>query len=749
MAVTKAFLSGDKTVSPATARGVGMEIAREIEEMVGGLQEVHVEWIQDEVVGLLRKKNHHAMADAYQGYREKRAKIRQGARKTESRVCKVSIGPRVVEVDGQKWISLLRGLVGGLEQFDWPLFSEVFSDAPSGSAFDVWIDFWMARLLERVASAPGLLNMAQVLYVDAWNVETVGKSSVFDGKEEVEAALLSLGCDLFDSGWAGRFAVPEGLKEAAKTALKSDCLENDWMIGLSGLQQLRRSAKVAGRMDRPGWMHLRFALAVGRDAAGVLAMFKGLRSQTMAPPLSSMQSALGGSLMSPDWALSVEDSTGSIFGCLKKTSDLLKNGATVAVNLSRIRAENSPIRGFDKKSAGLAPVLGLFDATGRMLAGEESQRIRLFLDAWHRDLTSFLEFFESPGVSARAGLILPDAFMRRVMEGANWHQASPSESPGIATKAPGALEAEQSRFDSAVASGSPVAGVVTTPARDVFTRICRSISMSGGPSITFPDAFSFVFGDSGFSPTVKLAANAVLDSDGVGFVPEMGISLAKLAKMDEGERKAALNVLVGGILAMAERDVSILGRKMQRKTAILISLLDDAPEAFIKDVLTVAEECAQRAFGALGIGGAPVMDLAHERKAWMAKNRGGYEEFPSSGGVWRKDGSVVAMFGLSPREEYLWAMNATPSLIDTRGWTRQIRFGGRVFKVQGGKQGDRPSVRAQLHAAARAQSFLDQSQTFDIGLPSNDEREIGEAIKAAWVCGVFGIRRFTFNRADN
>jgi ribonucleoside-diphosphate reductase alpha chain len=118
----------------------------------------------------------------------------------------------------------------------------------------------------------------------------------------------------------------------------------------------------------------------------------------------------------------MEDSLESIYNVNDLSAKLSKWGGGIGISCSKVRAANSPIRGFKGLSTGIIPWLKNLNNTA-LSVDQLAQRkgaFAVYLDVWHKDVFDFLQL-KSPTGDPRmrcydlfTGLVLNDVFMKQV-----------------------------------------------------------------------------------------------------------------------------------------------------------------------------------------------------------------------------------------------------------------------------------------------------------------------------------------------
>ncbi|MDE2296841.1 MAG: ribonucleoside-diphosphate reductase subunit alpha, partial [Burkholderiales bacterium] len=147
------------------------------------------------------------------------------------------------------------------------------------------------------------------------------------------------------------------------------------------------------------------------------------------------------------------------------------------------------------KSQGVVPFLKVVNDTAVAVnqGGKRKGAVCAYLETWHLDLEEFLELRKNTGDDRRrthdmnTANWIPDLFMKRVMEGADWTLFSPSTCPDLHDKFGQAFEAAYTAYEDRAARGE-IKLFKKTPARDLWRKMLSMLFETGHPWITFKDA---------------------------------------------------------------------------------------------------------------------------------------------------------------------------------------------------------------------------------------------------------------------
>ncbi|KAE9401778.1 ribonucleoside-diphosphate reductase large chain [Gymnopus androsaceus JB14] len=159
-----------------------------------------------------------------------------------------------------------------------------------------------------------------------------------------------------------------------------------------------------------------------------------------------------------------DDSVEGVFEALTTCARISRHTSGVAVSISNHRAKGSYIPETNGRAPGLVPMLRTFDVASRYIdqgAGKRPGTFNMFLEPWHDDIFDFLELRKNNGkeeMRARdlfCSLWIPDLFMKRVQDGADWSLFCPSEAPGLNMVYGAQFEELYERYEPQIETGGP------------------------------------------------------------------------------------------------------------------------------------------------------------------------------------------------------------------------------------------------------------------------------------------------------
>ena len=204
---------------------------------------------------------------------------------------------------------------------------------------------------------------------------------------------------------------------------------------------------------------------------------------TMRPQLSSC------------YLTTVPDNLDGIYSAIKDNALLSKFAGGLGNDWTSVRAMGSHIKGTNGRSQGIVPFLNVADATAVAVnqGGKRKGAVCAYLECWHRDVEEFLELRKNTGDDRRrthdmnTALWIPDLFMKRVYEEANWTLFSPDEVPGLHDHYGKDFETLYIDYEHQAQQGK-IHNTKTIPAIKLWRKMLSMLFETGHPWLTFKDA---------------------------------------------------------------------------------------------------------------------------------------------------------------------------------------------------------------------------------------------------------------------
>jgi len=222
--------------------------------------------------------------------------------------------------------------------------------------------------------------------------------------------------------------------------------DRDFEFDFFGFKTLEKSylLKIDGKVaETPQHLYMRVAVGIWGENLEMVQKTYEMMSQglfTHATP-TLFNAGTTRPQLSSCFLLDVDDD--SIPGIYKTLSDcalISQSAGGIGINIHKIRAKGSYIKGTNGTSNGIIPMLRVFNETARYVdqgGGKRKGSIAVYLEPWHADIFEFLDLRKNHGkeeLRARdlfLALWTPDLFMKRVNEDGDWTLFSPNEVPGL------------------------------------------------------------------------------------------------------------------------------------------------------------------------------------------------------------------------------------------------------------------------------------------------------------------------------
>jgi ribonucleoside-diphosphate reductase alpha chain len=511
VALMKAFLAVHGTQGAASASvretvdSLTETVVRALLRSRPGGGTFHIEDVQDQVELGLMRGGHHEVARAYVLYRERRAQERakqvQQAAPREPALHVTDNGRRV-PLD----VAALQGLVDsacsglGADVKAEPILAETRRNLYDGVPIDEVHKAAILAARTLLEKEPAYTHATARLLLHTIRKEVLG--------EEVAQAAMSRRYAEYFPEFIARGVAAELIDPALKqfdlarlgAALKP---ERDLQFDYLGLQTLydRYFLHVREqRIELPQAFFMRVAMGlalqeIDRETRAiefydVLSSFDFMSSTPTLFNAGTLRSQL-----SSCYLTTVADDLDGIYEALKENALLSKYAGGLGNDWTPVRALGSYIKGTNGKSQGVVPFLKVVNDTAVAVnqGGKRKGAVCAYLESWHLDIEEFLELRKNTGDDRRrthdmnTANWIPDLFMRRVMEGADWTLFSPSTCPDLHDKFGADFEAAYTAYE-AKADRGEIKLHKRLPARDLWRKMLTMLFETGHPWITFKDA---------------------------------------------------------------------------------------------------------------------------------------------------------------------------------------------------------------------------------------------------------------------
>jgi len=264
-----------------------------------------------------------------------------------------------------------------------------------------------------------------------------------------------------------------------------------------GFKTLERSylLKINGQIvERPQHMLMRVSVGIHLDDLEAVVETYELMSKkyfTHATP-TLFNSGTPKPQMSSCFLLTMQDdSIDGIYDTLKQTAKISQSAGGIGLSIHNIRSTGSYISGTNGTSNGIVPMLRVFNDTARYVdqgGGKRKGSFAIYIEPWHSDIFDFLDLKKNHGkeeMRARDlfyAMWVPDLFMKRVEENAEWTLMCPNECPGL-------YDCHGEEFDKLYLKYEKNSkGRKTIKARELWEKILESQIETGTPYMLYKDS---------------------------------------------------------------------------------------------------------------------------------------------------------------------------------------------------------------------------------------------------------------------
>ncbi len=509
VALTKAFIAVNG------GQGAGSARVRElVEQLTSGVVSalmrrqphggtLHIEDIQDQVELGLMRSGEHDVARAYVLYREERSRSRAQT--------KISAPAHVLNV---------LGVDGIIRPLDLARLTALVESACEGLGDVVHVD--------------AVLNLAIKDLYDGVTQAEVSKCLILAARSLIEqepaynfvtARLLlnnmcceTLGEEVAPEEMITRYAeyFPEYIKRGVAAELLDARMaqydlprlaaeldgKRDLQFGYLGLQTLydRYFLHIEGkRIELPQAFFMRVAMGLSLNEidreARAIEFYRLLSSfDFMSSTPTLFNSGTQRSQLSSCYLTTVADDLDGIYEAIKENALLAKFAGGLGNDWTPVRALGAHIKGTNGESQGVVPFLKVVNDTAVAVnqGGKRKGAVCAYLETWHLDIEEFLDLRKNTGDDRRrthdmnTSNWIPDLFMKRVMEGADWTLFSPSNVPDLHDKFGAEFERSYVAYETKAANGE-IKLFKKVPAQSLWRKMLTMLFETGHPWITFKD----------------------------------------------------------------------------------------------------------------------------------------------------------------------------------------------------------------------------------------------------------------------
>ncbi|MDF0605849.1 ribonucleoside-diphosphate reductase subunit alpha [Neisseriaceae bacterium TC5R-5] len=508
IAMTKAFMAvmGHHGATSASIRDKVAQLSEQVSNALmrrkpeGGA--IHIEDIQDQVELSLMRFGEHDVARAYVLYREQRSRERaaQGQALNQVQINVVRKDGRKLPLDVAQLRASITAASHNLAGIDIDaILSETLKNIYDGvpeaevnkSAVlaaramieqDPAYDYVTARLL--------LGNIRLEILGEAISQQDMAKHYPLYFSSFIQQGIAA---ELLDEKLA-----EFDLKKLG-AALNS---ERDLQFNYLGLQTLydRYFLHIDGkRIEMPQAFYMRVAMGlalneVNREARAIEFYHVLSSFDFMSSTPTLFNSGSRRSQLSSCYLTTIADDLDNIYEGIKENALLSKFAGGLGNDWTAVRAMGSHIKGTNGKSQGVVPFLKVVNDTAVAVnqGGKRKGAVCAYLETWHADIEEFLELRKNTGDDRRrthdmnTANWVPDLFMKRVMDGAEWSLFSPSETPDLHDLYGAAFEQRYQAYE-AMGERGELKVYKRLPALTLWRKMLTMLFETGHPWMTFKD----------------------------------------------------------------------------------------------------------------------------------------------------------------------------------------------------------------------------------------------------------------------
>ncbi len=500
----------EATGSAMTAAEVDRVVANSLADIGGRFTEFfpNVENIQDIVEKHLVVGGHYEVAKAYILYRAQRQKVREQAKKRaveDARLGKLT----AIKRDGRtvlfsvKKIERSIQLAAGGRQGDIDvgrILREVIHNVYDGipaAQIEKALVLATTAFIER---EPAYSYVAAGLMLQRVYKDVLGRSTTPEERD-----------GLYRTSFQGqiRNGVATGLLDPRMERFDLDLMaaslkpERDLLFQYLGIQTLydryflRRDDRCL-ELPQGFWMRVAMGLSIEEEAPNERALeFYDLLSQLLYVSSTPTLFHAGTShpQLSSCYLTTIDDDLQHIFKCLSDNAQLSKWSGGIGNDWTNIRGTGSHIRSTNVDSQGVIPFLKIANDVTMAInrSGKRRGATCAYLETWHYDIEDFLDLRRNTGDERRrthdmnTANWVPDLFMKRVQEDAEWTLFSTDETPDLHHIYGREFEERYQQYE-AMAERGEMELFKKIRARDLWRKMLTQLFETGHPWITFKDA---------------------------------------------------------------------------------------------------------------------------------------------------------------------------------------------------------------------------------------------------------------------
>jgi len=509
IALTKAFIAVNGSQAAASAR-IRVVVENLTDSVVSALLRrqphggtFHIEEIQDQVELALMRSGEHEVARAYVLYREKhnaeRAKEKQQQALEHTLFCLENGERSPLDLDHLTEV-ISAACAGLLETDPHAILQATLRDIYDGVPMDEVRRSLILSARALIEKDPEYNYVTSRLLMHAIRREVLGEevsqqamttryADYFQAyiKQGIEAELLNPQLQQFD---------------LPRLAAALDA-ERDLQFQYLGLQTLydRYFLHIQERrIELPQAFFMRVAMGLSLNEIDredrALEFYQVLsRFDYMSSTPTLFNAGTRHSQLSSCYLTTIPDDLDGIFQGIKENALLQKYAGGIGNDWTRVRSLGAYIKGTNGKSQGVVPFLKVANDTAVAVnqGGKRKGAVCAFLETWHLDIEEFLELRKNTGDDRRrthdmnTSNWVPDLFMQRVMENAEWTLFNPADTPDLHDRFGRDFASAYTHYEDKAARGE-ITGYKKVAALGLWRKMLSMLFETGHPWITFKDA---------------------------------------------------------------------------------------------------------------------------------------------------------------------------------------------------------------------------------------------------------------------
>ena len=518
VAMTKAFLAVEGGQAAASTR-IREKVEKLTQDVMNGLLRrledggtIHIEDIQDQVELALMRSGEHKVARDYVLYRaqqaEKRAKI-------EAKNKKKSTAPKiyVIAKDGSKTLLDEKRLIAIISEASDGLIGvekELILKQAYRNIFDGIAEKDLSSAIvmcarQYIEKDPNYSKAAARLLLDGLRAEVL--SFLFERNTVATQAEMA---KLYPQSFKKYIHKASDLEllspelcnfdlDVLGAAIKPERDQNFTYLGFQTLYDRYFIHHQGGRIELPQNFFMRVSMGlaineVNREEKAIefynlLSSFDFMSSTptlfnsgTLRPQLSSC------------YLTTVPDDLEGIFNAIKDDAMLSKYAGGLGNDWTRVRGMGSRIKGTNGVSQGVVPFLKVANDTAVAVnqGGKRKGAMCAYLETWHIDIEEFLDLRKNTGDERRrthdmnTANWIPDLFMERVADEADWMLFSPEETPELHDLYGKEFRVKYEYYEKKAQAGELI-NYKQVKSSDIWRKMLSMLFETGHPWITFKD----------------------------------------------------------------------------------------------------------------------------------------------------------------------------------------------------------------------------------------------------------------------